>query len=73
MDPAGKTLRFKGFPARSDDHACEQAQKFKDGGKWHAMELWAGNDQVGCSELIDPRPLGRRIETLAVQKLQTSP
>jgi hypothetical protein len=65
LDRAGKTLGFKGFPARSDDHACQQAEKIKEGGKWHAMELWTGNDQIACSESIDPRPLGRQIELSA--------
>ena len=65
MDPVGTTIGFKSFPAHSDHDACLQALTYKEGGNWHAMELWTGLDQIECSELADPRPLGRKIDLLA--------
>jgi hypothetical protein len=62
MDPTGQTVGFKSFPAHSEHDACLQALSYKEGGNWHAMELWTGTDQIDCSELADPRPLGRKIE-----------
>ncbi len=63
MDAAGKTVAFKGFPAESDRDACVQAHAYKERGKWHAMELWAGSCSIDCSDLPS-RSLGRRVEPL---------
>jgi hypothetical protein len=69
MDPSGQTLGFKGFPAPNDHDACILARTYKESGKWHEMELWTGNDKIECSDLIDPRPLGRKIEISAAKLL----
>lgn len=64
MDRGGRTLGFKGFPARNDHDACVVAKTYKAGGKWHEMELWTGNDKIECTATVDPRPHGRQIEIL---------
>jgi hypothetical protein len=63
MDPAGRTVAFKGFPAESDRDACVQALTYQEDGKWHALELWTGSECVDCSDLSD-RGMGRRLSLL---------